>query len=71
MRTTQKCLLRHGSIFAFTELSHSNGSYAIVVCIFVDAGMYLPSRCLEMGLHVTGFIFVAEKLYYIMRCFKK
>jgi hypothetical protein len=28
---------------------HSNGSYPIVACVFVAAGVYLPSRCTEMG----------------------
>jgi hypothetical protein len=33
---------------------HSNGSYPTVACVFVAAGMRLPSRCLEMALHVTA-----------------
>jgi hypothetical protein len=41
------------SIVAFTAPSHSNGSYPIVACVFVAAGMCLPSRRLQMGLHVT------------------
>jgi hypothetical protein len=49
----RKHLLRHGSIVAFTAPSHSNGSYPIVACVFVAAGMCLPSRCLETGVHVT------------------
>jgi hypothetical protein len=36
-----------------TASFHSNGSYSIVACIFVVAGMCLPSRCLAMDIHVT------------------
>jgi hypothetical protein len=32
---------------------HSNGSYPIVACVFVVAGMCLPSHCPTMGLHIT------------------
>jgi hypothetical protein len=32
---------------------HSTGSYPIVACVFVAAGMYLPSRCLATYLYVT------------------
>jgi hypothetical protein len=32
---------------------HSNGSYPIVACIFVAAGMCLPSSCQQTGVHVT------------------
>jgi hypothetical protein len=31
---------------AFTTPLRSNGSYFIVACVFVAAGMWLPSRCL-------------------------
>jgi hypothetical protein len=31
----------------FTAPLHSNGSYSIAACLFVAAGIYLPSRCLE------------------------
>jgi hypothetical protein len=41
------------SIVAFTAPPHRNGSYTIVVCIFVVAGICLPRRCPTMGLHVT------------------
>jgi hypothetical protein len=51
----------------FTALLHSNGSYPIVACVFVAAGMCLPSRCLAMndysdfaipafGRHVTIYL---------------
>jgi hypothetical protein len=52
----------------FTALLNSNGSYSIVACIFIAAGMCLPSRCLTtnvssdftipaFGRHVTICIF--------------
>jgi hypothetical protein len=36
------------SIVVFTVPLERNGSYPIVACIFVAAGMYLRSRCLGM-----------------------
>jgi hypothetical protein len=30
---------------------HSNGSYSIVACILVGAGMCLPSHCLVMNVY--------------------
>jgi hypothetical protein len=35
----------------FTVPLHSKESYSIVACIFVAAGMCLPSRCLTMDLY--------------------
>jgi hypothetical protein len=35
----------------FTARMHSNGSYSIVTCVFVEAGMCLPSRCLAMNVY--------------------
>jgi hypothetical protein len=32
---------------------HINGSYPIVACVFVAAGIFLPSRSLATGLHIT------------------
>jgi hypothetical protein len=32
---------------------YSNGSYPVVACVFVVAGMCLPSRCPATGLYVT------------------
>jgi hypothetical protein len=37
----------------FTVQLHSNGSYSIVACVFIAAGVCLPSRCLAMSTHVT------------------
>jgi hypothetical protein len=45
------------SIVVFTALFHSNGSYLIVTCVFIAAGMCLPSCSLAMGLHVTVHCF--------------
>jgi hypothetical protein len=42
-----------GYIITFTAPSHVNGSYPIVACIFVAAGMCLPNCWLEMVLRVT------------------
>jgi hypothetical protein len=48
------CMRTHRNhIHCIYSVLHSNGSYSIVDWIFVDAGMCLPSRYLEMGLHVT------------------
>jgi hypothetical protein len=35
----------------FTALLHSNESYSIVACVFVAAGICLPSRCLAMDVY--------------------
>jgi hypothetical protein len=37
----------------FTAPLHSNGSYSIVACVFIDAGMCLPSHCLAMNVCST------------------
>jgi hypothetical protein len=63
-RTTQKTQPLYCWEGVFTASLHSKGSYAIVACVFVAAGMCLPSRCVTMnvysvftipafGLHVT------------------
>jgi hypothetical protein len=41
------------SIVVFTAPLRRNGSYSIVACVFVVAGMCLPSRYLVMGLNVA------------------
>jgi hypothetical protein len=38
----------------FTAPLHSNGSYSIVVCVFVASGICLPSRCLAMNIYLTS-----------------
>jgi hypothetical protein len=43
---------KHHFFYCIYSTLHSNGSYAIVACVFVVAGMCLPSRCPAMGLHV-------------------
>jgi hypothetical protein len=35
----------------FTAPLHSNVSYSTIACVFVVAGMYLPSRCLAMNVY--------------------
>jgi hypothetical protein len=56
----------------FTAQLHRNGSYFTVACVFVAAGIGLPSRCLAMiacshftipafGRHVT-VLFTAHKI---------
>jgi hypothetical protein len=52
----------------FTGPLHSKGSYSMVACLFVAAGIWLPSPCLAMnvcsdfpipafGRHITVFLF--------------
>jgi hypothetical protein len=41
------------SIVVYKATLHSNGSYPIVICVFFAAGIFLPTRSLAMGLHVT------------------
>jgi hypothetical protein len=47
-RIMQKTRLLYCWEGVFTAPFHSDGSYSIVVCVFVDAGMCLPSHCLPM-----------------------
>jgi hypothetical protein len=35
----------------FTAPLHCNGSYSTVACVFVAAGMCLPSRCIAMNVY--------------------
>jgi hypothetical protein len=53
----------------FTAPLHSNGSYSIVACVFVEGGMCLPSHCLALnvysdfiipafGCHVTIYVYI-------------
>jgi hypothetical protein len=61
VRTTQKIQPLYCWEGMFTALLHSNGSNSTVACVFVAAGMCLPSRCLAVnaysdfafGRHVT------------------
>jgi hypothetical protein len=48
-RTTQKTQPLYCWKGVFTAPLHNNGSYSIVACAFVAAGMCLPSRCLAMN----------------------
>jgi hypothetical protein len=50
-RTTQETQPLYCWEGMFTATLHSNGSYLIVACLFVAAGICLPSRCLAMNVH--------------------
>jgi hypothetical protein len=47
-RTTQKIQPLYCRQGMFTAPLHRNGSYSIVICAFVAAGMCLPSSCLAV-----------------------
>jgi hypothetical protein len=49
--TTQKTQSLYCWEGLFTAPLHSNGSYLIVACVFVAAGMCLPSRFLAMPIY--------------------
>jgi hypothetical protein len=51
-RTTQKTQLFYYWKDVFTAPLHSNGTYSIIACIFVVAGMCLPSHCLAMDIYL-------------------
>jgi hypothetical protein len=48
-RSTQKTQHLYSWKGMLTAPLHSNGSYSIVACLFIAAGMCLPSRCLAMN----------------------
>jgi hypothetical protein len=50
-RTTQETQPLYCWEGMFTAPLHSNGSYLIVACVFVAAGMCLPSRCLARNVY--------------------
>jgi hypothetical protein len=50
-RTTQKIQHFYCWEGVFTVPLNSNGSYSIVACVFVAAGMFFPSRCLTMNIY--------------------
>jgi hypothetical protein len=50
-RTTQKTQPLCCWEGVFTASLHSKGSYSIVACVFVEEGMFLPSRCLAMDVY--------------------
>jgi hypothetical protein len=54
------------SIVVYTAPLHNNGSYLIVACVFVAAGMCLPSRSLVMILHVRIFCLIKRKCIIIL-----
>jgi hypothetical protein len=59
-RTTQKTQRIYCWEGVFTAPLYNNGSYLIVACVFVAAGMCLPSRCLAMNVY-SDFIIPAFK----------
>jgi hypothetical protein len=69
-RTTQKAQPLYCSEGVFTGPLHSNGSYLIVACVFVAAGMSLPTRCLAMYFY-SDFTIPAfghhVRIFYIQR----
>jgi hypothetical protein len=50
-RTTQKTQPLYCWEGVLTASLHSNRSYSIVACVFVAAGMCLPSRCLALNMY--------------------
>jgi hypothetical protein len=58
VRTTQKIRRLYCLEGVFTLPLHSNGSYSIVACLVVAAGMCLLSRCLAMNVF-PDFAFLA------------
>jgi hypothetical protein len=50
-RTTQETQPLYRWEGVFTASQHSNGSYSIVACVFVAAGMCLVSRCPAMNIY--------------------
>jgi hypothetical protein len=53
------------SIVVFTWPLHNNGSYSIVSCVFVAAGICLPSRSLATGLLVTIYKFLKPQFIQV------
>jgi hypothetical protein len=51
----------------FAAPLYSNGIYLIVTCLFVAAGMCLPSRCLEMNILTTLFRLSGIMSQYIFK----
>jgi hypothetical protein len=64
MRKTQPLNCWEG---VFTAPFHSNGSYSIVVCVFVSTGICLPCRCLEMNVYSDFTIPAFERHVTISR----
>jgi hypothetical protein len=50
-RTTQKTQRLYCWEGVFAVPLHSYGRYSVVACVFVAAGMCLPSRCLTMNIY--------------------
>jgi hypothetical protein len=52
-RTHRKHRFQYCCEGAFTAPLHCNGSYSIVACLFVFAGMCFPSRCRATHMRIT------------------
>jgi hypothetical protein len=50
-RTKQKTQSLYCWEGVFTAPLHENGSYSIAACVFIAAGIYLPSRCLVINIY--------------------
>jgi hypothetical protein len=51
------------SIVVFTAPLHRNGSYPIVACVFVFAGMCLPNHCPATGLRTSQYLYWTQWLF--------
>jgi hypothetical protein len=58
VRTKQKTQPLYWFTGIFTAPLHSNGRYMIIACLFVVAGICLPSHCLKMNAY-SGFNILA------------
>jgi hypothetical protein len=72
-RTTQKTHPLYCWEGVFTAPFHSNGSWSVVTCVFVAAGMCLPSRCLEINVYsdyYSGFRALFHNIYVYLHKFR-
>jgi hypothetical protein len=76
--TTQKTQPLYCWEGMFTVPLHSNGSYSVVACVFIAAGMCLPSHCLAMNVcsdftilafrgyvtvYIQGFCYLSQSVF--------
>jgi hypothetical protein len=68
-QTTQKAQAFYCWEGVFTALLHSNGRNSIVACVFVAAGMCLPSRCLAVNVYsyftIPAFGVMSQYMWYL------
>jgi hypothetical protein len=63
------CELHRKHIFIYCctySALHRNGNYPIVACVFVVAGMCLPSRCPATSLHVTIHFYTVYGVFHTL-----